>query len=921
MANRVAIIGSSAGAAQAALTLAEMGIEVTIIAASSALGLGNNGDSITYSERPPFVWPLLLRAASHPLVTVHTSSEVSSIAGKRDKFAVRAVKKPRYVRKDVCTSCGRCEEACSVKTISLIDGQKITHSAIHAPIPGGKTVPSAYYIEKNGIAPCRAACPLGINVQGFVSLLSKGKIDEALSLINEAAPLAGILGRVCTHPCEDNCKRSEVDTPVFIQALHRFAADNAPAGINYSRRAAAGSRREKIAIVGSGPAGLSAAWELARRGYRPTIFESHGIVGGMLATGIPRFRLPWEVRYREVEAIKAMGVDIWTGVTVGRDVSFSDLRERGYRAFFLAIGAHENKKLNIPGEELEGVVDSMSLLFALNLKFGASVGSNVAVIGGGNSAIDSARTVKRRSKGIVRILYRRTAEEMTAVREEMEETIKEGISIEYLVSPIEILGDGTNVTGIRCQRMVMSEIGADGRRRPEPIPGSEFVIDADHVVIAIGQRPNSALLNLTRLEIDSDNATIKVDPLTLETTKPGIFAGGDCVTGPNNVVDAVASGLRAAVSIDRYLRGRNLTKGRSLETPVPVEVDVRERVTSYHKRAHMPSIPYSRRKRGYEETTLGLSQEIAEREAGRCLNCALCSECMECERVCELNAVFHNDDTEYIDIGAEIIIDFARTNNGMGGHLPEHYMVQSSPLDIKGPGIYKVEGDTDSGLESELAVAAAVALEAATELRLKEETPATGTDITYGSEVLLEPKRGYEEPVAAEKARIGVALCHCGGSISSVIDFNQVTNELLQLPGVYSVQEISQACSVEDANKIAAQAADWKLDRIVLAACRCCNLDQICFSCTEKRVMCQLNLSRSLVASHDTALEFVNIREQCAKVHRDEPACATRKAIDLISSGVASAREYLPVVCEEHPVERSALILGTGLYGLVAARD
>jgi NADPH-dependent glutamate synthase beta subunit-like oxidoreductase/NAD-dependent dihydropyrimidine dehydrogenase PreA subunit len=362
MANRVAIIGSSAGAAQAALTLAEMGIEVTIIAASSALDLGNNGDSITYSERPPFVWPLLLRAASHPLVTVYTSSDVSSIAGKRDKFVVRAAKKPRYVRKDVCTSCGRCEEACSVKTISLIDGQKITHSAIHAPIPGGKTVPSAYYIEKNGIAPCRAACPLGINVQGFVSLLSKGKIDEALSLINEAAPLAGILGRVCTHPCEDNCKRSEVDSPVFIQALHRFAADNAPAGINYSRKAAAGSKREKIAIVGSGPAGLSAAWELARRGYRPTIFESHGIVGGMLATGIPRFRLPWEVRYREVEAIKDMGVDIWTGVTVGRDVSFSDLRERGYRAFFLAIGAHENKKLNIPGEELEGVVDSMSLL-------------------------------------------------------------------------------------------------------------------------------------------------------------------------------------------------------------------------------------------------------------------------------------------------------------------------------------------------------------------------------------------------------------------------------------------------------------------------------------------------------------------------------------------------------------------------------
>ena len=253
----------------------------------------------------------------------------------------------------------------------------------------------------------------------------------------------------------------------------------------------------------------------------------------MLATGIPRYRLPREVRDREVAAIEALGVDIKTGVTIGRDVSFSDLRERGYQAFFLAIGAHQNNELNIPGEDLEGVVDGMSLLFALNLRVGASVGSNVVVIGGGNSAVDSARAAKRRSKGVVRILC--IWEEMTAVRDDVEEAIREGIAIEYRTAPVEILGDGAKVTGLRCQRMAMGEMGD----WPEPIPGSEFVIDADHVVVAIGQRPNTSLLRLMRLETDGDNATIVANPLTLETNIPGIFAGGMRYHGVAPIVSAL----------------------------------------------------------------------------------------------------------------------------------------------------------------------------------------------------------------------------------------------------------------------------------------------------------------------------------------------------------------------------------------------
>jgi len=899
MARSVAVIGGDAGAAQAALTLAEMGLEVALVTSATSLGLDN---SVPSASSPDMlrIWPLLLRAASHPLVTLYTNSQVEAIRGKQGKFTIRAIRQPRYVREDLCTSCGRCGESCSVKIRSSLEGQKIIHSAIHAPFLGAKAIPSAYYIEKSGVAPCRAACPLGIKVQGFISLLSKGKIEEALRLINEAAPLAGILGRVCTHPCESSCKRAEVDNPVYIQALHRYAADNA-SGIKYTRKAPPGSRKEKVAIVGSGPAGLTAAWELARRGYTPTIFESHAVAGGMLATGIPRFRLPREVRDREVEAIKALGVDIKTGITVGRDVTISDLKAREYKAFFIAIGGQRNNRLEIPGEDLDGVVDGISLLFALNQKVGVSVGSNIVVIGGGNSAVDSARTAKRGGMGIVRILYRRTADEMTAVKEDIEEAIKEGISIEYLTAPVEILGDGNKVTGIRCQRMRLGKIGEDGRRKPEPIPGSEFVIEADQVVVAIGQRPDTSLLNIKGLEIVSDDATVKVDPLTLETNMPGIFAGGDCITGPNNVVEAVAAGLRAAESIDRHLRGHDLWEGRSLDKPRAAEVDVKEREASRHKRAHMPTIHHSKRMGSFEETSLGLPADAAGHEAGRCLNCALCSECLECEEACELGAVLHKDDAEDIEIGAEAIVDFSDlVSDGFAK-----------------PGIYIVKADDNGDLVRKLARASAIAMEAATALKLGEKVYAAEPDAASESETQPERPPLEAATVSADRGRIGLVLCSCGSSISSVIDFEQVLREVELLPNIYSVQEVAQACSAEGAQQIAAKAAESKLGQVVLAACRCCNLDQICFSCTDRRVRCQHYLEDSLISG--IPVEFVNIREQCAWVHKDDPAGATRKAVEIIVAGVARAKGLTPASKEERHLESSVLVLGAGLSGLAAA--
>jgi len=921
MTKSVALIGNSVGAAQCALTLARMGTEVSLIVSTEALSLNDSGDSVSSASAASeylSIWPLLLRAATHPRVKLYANSCVEDVTGKRGEFKFKVKRLPRYVDEELCTSCGLCQEACPVKIPFSYGSRTFKRSAIHAPLVGVRSIPAAYSIDKNDMAPCRAACPLGINIPGFICLLSKNKADEALRLINESAPLAGILGRVCTHPCEDNCQRARVDSPVFIQALHRYAADNASGSINYKRRNKAKSREEKIAIVGSGPSGLAASWALARRGYNNiTMFESHAVVGGMLATGIPRFRLSREVREREVDAIISMGVDVKTGVNVGRDITLFDLREQGYKAFYLAIGAGLNNKLDVPGEDLEGVVDVISMLFALNYKVGTTVGSNVVVIGGGNSAVDSARAVNRRSKGTVRILYRRTAEEMTAIKGHIEEAIEEGVLIEYLTAPIEIIGDGTRVTGIRCQRMKLGEVDATGRRQPVPIEGSEFTREADHVVVAIGQRPSTGLLRLRGIKI-SDDSTIDVDPLTLQANIPDIFAGGDCVTGPNTVVEAMAAGLRAAESIDRYLSGRDLRKGRTLDKQKQAEFDIEARYVSPHKRAEMPILSHDARMGTFEETKTGLNADAAMAETERCLSCAVCSGCLECERVCQVNAVTHKDNSKSLEIEAGAVVNFV-SSSGMTG-LSRPKVAQGRTLQVSGPGIFVVKAEGDGDLEDELGHASAIAFEVAKELKLREKAASGGSDtegnhnnnFDFGSEVKELADSGDE--------RIGVILCRCGGSISSIIDLSEVAREIQCLPGVSRVHELSQVCTEYGAREIKDLATKEKLGRLVVAACRCCNLEQVCFSCTEQRVRCREYLDLYLGASRSTFVEFVNVREQCAWVHSDNPVEATAKAIDIVSSGVVRVQAALPVTRMERQINENVLVVSTDLSGLATAK-
>jgi len=474
-------------------------------------------------------------------------------------------------------------------------------------------------------APCQNACPAGVDVPGYVSLIGEQRYSEALRLHRERNPFAAVCARVCFHPCEAKCRRGTLDEPVAIRGLKRFMTEQEVTIQLPEVCEGEGNANRKVAIVGAGPAGLSCAYFLARLGYRPRVFEAEARPGGMLVQGIPAYRLPREVLTREVAMIERLGVEIETNMRLGRDFTLEGLRRDGYEAVFLGVGAPQGVKLGIPGEDLEGVSEAIEFLRCYNLGTPTQVGRRVAVIGGGNAAVDAARTALRLGAESVIILYRRTRAEMPAYAEEVEEAEREGVRLELLVAPVEILGSGGHVRGVRCQRMTLGPFDRSGRRRPEPKSGDEFLLEVDQVIAALGQslEPN-AILDGAAVRL-TDRRFLAADPVTGQTSVPWIFAGGDAVTGPSSVVEAVAAGERAAVGIDAYLTGAPHAFWRE-EKGVNVPFDPEAEPVQY-PRARMRLLPVSKRRRNFDEIELPWSQGVALREAKRCLRCEYREKC------------------------------------------------------------------------------------------------------------------------------------------------------------------------------------------------------------------------------------------------------------------------------------------------------
>ncbi len=523
--------------------------------------------------------------------------------------------------------------------------------------PYAQAVPGAYSIDKRDRSPCTNACPNNVNAHGYVAMIANGKYEQALEVITRSLPLPGVIGRICPHPCEEACRRETVDEPISICSLKRFAADQID--INDLPIPDITQRDEKIAIIGAGPAGLTAAYFLALEGFKVTIFEALPVAGGMLRVGIPDYRLPPEVLEKEIKWITRLGVEIKFNTALGRDISIDGLFEQGFKSVYIAIGAHSSMKLNIPGEDTKGVVPGVDFLRDTALGNTKELKGNVVIVGGGDVAIDAARSALRLGADKVSILYRRTRKEMPARIEEIEDALEEGVDIQFLMAPVEVVEKEGKVTGLKCVRMELGEPDESGRRRPVPVEGSEHVVDTDIIIPAIGQRTNPSFLEgATGIDVTGKN-TIVVDPITFETKRKGVFAGGDAQTGPWIAISAVAAGREAAVSISRYLNGKDLKEGREpFEVPQNNFQTIPENIEKT-PRASMPRISMEERKSGFAEVELGLTEDQAVAEAKKCLNCMVCCECFECVKACGAGAVTletHGQQSETIAINVGSIV-------------------------------------------------------------------------------------------------------------------------------------------------------------------------------------------------------------------------------------------------------------------------
>jgi heterodisulfide reductase subunit A len=653
------VIGGGIAGMQAALDIANSGHQVYLVEKDTTIG----GHMLQFDKTFPTLdcaacigTPKMVEVAQNPNIKLLSYSEVTDVSGFIGNYTVGVRRKPRFVKEDLCTGCGECEKVCPVSMSSSWDAGLGNRKAIGRTFP--QAIPITFNIEKKDRAPCVAACPAGTNVQGYIQLIGQGKYREAIQLIMERLPLPGVLGRVCPHPCEAHCRRAEIDAPVAIRELKRFAADQ----MDLERLPPPEIKEhpEKVAIVGSGPAGLTVAYYLRLKGYQITLFEALKELGGMLRVGIPDYRLPPEILAKEINHILGLGVETRTGVRFGDDFGLRDLENEGFSAVFLAVGAHVSAELGISDElNGNGFIDALEFLRNVNLGSRVSPGNEVVVIGGGNVAIDAARSGKRLGAQKTTVVYRRSRDEMPAYAEELQGAIEEGIEFSYLTAPVRVRDDSGRVVGLECIRTRLGAPDESGRRRPVPVEGSEFLISCDAIIAAIGQRVDTAWSHQLPDLKWSRRGTLEVNPDTMQTSLPHVFAAGDAVSGPATVIEAVAAGHRAVNAIEQYLNNEEMGEaleqaaaanpGNSDWQKIPADITKEARAIPAH-------LEVASRVTSFEGIEQGLSETEAQQEAQRCLNCGICCECMECVRVCEPSAIDHSMKAEEMTLEVGSII-------------------------------------------------------------------------------------------------------------------------------------------------------------------------------------------------------------------------------------------------------------------------
>jgi len=680
----VLVCGAGIAGMQAALDLAQSGFKVYLLDSSPAIG----GRMAQLDKTFPTgdcamctLSPKLVECARNKNIEIITLADVTGISGEPGRFEVAITRRPGYVEAKKCNACGDCAEACPVSLPSEFDCRTGLRKAIFRPYP--QAIPNVYGISKAvGRSPCKASCPAGVNAQGYVALIAAGKIREAYDLVRERCPLPAVCGRVCQHPCQDKCNRLEIDEAVNVRDLKRFAADYVHAHrdeLKETPRPPVAPQKEKVAIVGGGPAGLTAAQDLALKGYGVTIFEAMPALGGMLRYGIPRYRLPDDVLDREIRDVLDLGIEARTAARVDNPQKLLKARpgpDGGageFDAVFVALGAWVSRNLGVPGEEAAGVLAGLKFLREVNAGARPAIGPDVLVIGGGDVAMDAARCA-RRLPGVrsVHLACLEKREEMPAHSWEADEALQEGVEFHCGLGPTKFLTAGGKVTGValrQCTRI----FDANRRFAPQFDDSQISILAADTVIVTIGQGIDPSAMGALATARDG---RIAVDEQTLATSVPGIFAGGDAVLGPASMVQAMAQGHLAAESIDAYLRGAAPKKKPVGEAPKKEETLAPnpDPDAPRQTRRPMPQSPAAERVGDFREIDLGYTREEAVAEAKRCLACGLCSECGQCVKVCGPAAIDHNMQPveETLSVGSVILApgfdEFQARERGEFGH-------------------------------------------------------------------------------------------------------------------------------------------------------------------------------------------------------------------------------------------------------------
>ncbi|MBI5845485.1 MAG: FAD-dependent oxidoreductase [Deltaproteobacteria bacterium] len=859
--HRVMVIGATPAGIAAVNKLGELGVPVTLVDPDPDLNekLAReewrlpSGVALNYAHRSG-----LLRILRNPSIRLIAPAEVLSVKNTAEGFSARIRSRSVYVDETRCTLCGACAKVCP---ISMPDGSKPLAYA------GRMSLPGRARIEKRNEPPCKQGCPLGVNAQAYLALAKAGRHAEALSVVRRDNVLPGICGRVCSHPCEKDCRRAEIDAPLTIRAIKRFLADWEISHPQDDPCAFEPFRGQKVAVIGSGPAGLAAAADLAGLGYEVTILEREKEAGGLLRYAIGPYRLPREILDREITRIEAMGVKIETGRGLDFKKDLTALAKK-YDAVLLAVGSWTDRKLGMPGEDLKGVEGAVFFLSKVHRKEISSLPGKTAIIGDGNSAFDVARTVKRLG-GDPTIISWFPADMIPADEDEIRAAAEEGIPIIFKTRVVEFEGRGGKLAGLVCRATRPGKPDANGIAWPVTVPDSKPLdIPFDRAIVAIGQagpffgtdeKPGVGVNQAGYIEADAH-----------KTSAGKVYAAGDSVTGPSTVVHAMASGRSAARAIHRDLSGEDVFPRAVRPTdrnfaPIGADLPSLSRAVEPERRANT-------RVADFGEAVLGLSEAQAVSEAERCLQCGGCCECLLCETACEAaGAVVHDaPDTETKEHAGVVI-------------LADPDLAPS----LKGDDVIRAYGPpaAKSDVHAMMLRGFAAAGQAMTLLAETSERPRGRGGMVAAADTGLDPE-----------IRVGVFVCRCNDSLGWNGELSEFVENLGQNPDVVHAETISCACSPEGAAGIVRTIKRKGITRAVMASCACCPLDFVCSACTDQRSRLKHGLFKGTGVSR-SMVETVNIRGEALSLLAVNPETALGRFRGLLTRAIRRVKRVkaLPV--------------------------